>query len=145
MLVQGLWLRNRQPLPFDLRFAQTGGEDFDFFKWVEHQGGKFVWADTAEIYEEVPLDRQRLSYIFERCLRTSITYWRSEYAANTKLWAIRKATIGFIGGNMYFLMGCFLLPFGISHLVNQWSKSIKGFARIVALSKLTLIGYGKTQ
>lgn len=144
-LVKARWVKSRQPVPFDERLALSGGEDHDFFKWLESQGGKFIWCDTAEVNEVVPLSRQTLSFILERCFRTSTGYWRDEYAGHPRGWAFRKAVTGLIGGVGFVLLGGLLLPFGFGKSVRAWSKGMKGFARAAALKNAVLIGYGKKQ
>lgn len=142
-LVRADRVKARQPQPFDERLALSGGEDHDFFKWCASAGGKFVWCDTAEVNEAVPLDRQSLHFILERCFRTSTRYWRDEYAGRPQWWALRKAIAGLIGGAGLILLGALLLPFGLSQSVRAWSKGIKGLARAAALKNVELIGYGK--
>jgi len=142
-LIKARWLRLRHPAPFDARLALSGGEDHDFFRWCASQGGKFVWCDTAEVHESVPLYRQNLHYILERCFRTSTRYWRDEYVGHPKSWALRKAFIGLIGGTALILLGALLLPFGLGQSVRAWSKGIKGLGRTAALGNFALIGYGK--
>lgn len=144
-LVKARWVKSRQPVPFDERLALSGGEDHDFFKWLESQEGKFIWCDTAEVNEAVPLSRQTLSFILERCFRTSTGYWRDEYAGHPKWWTFRKAVTGLIGGVGFVLLGGLLLPFGFGKSVRAWSKGMKGFARAAALKNAVLIGYGKKQ
>lgn len=144
-LVKACWVKARQPLPFAEHLALTGGEDSDFFKWLEGQGGKLVWCDTAEVNEVVPLSRQTLSFILERCFRTSTGYWRDEYAGHPKWWIFRKAVTGLIGGVGFVLLGGLLLPFGFGKSVRAWSKGMKGFARAAALTNVVLTGYGKKQ
>lgn len=144
-LVKARWVKSRQPAPFDERLALAGGEDHDFFKWLESQGGKFIWCDTAEVNEAVPLSRQTLNFILERCFRTSTGYWRDEYAGHPKWWTFRKAVTGLIGGLGFVLLGVLLLPFGFGKSVRAWSKGMKGFARAAALKNTVLIGYGKKQ
>jgi len=144
-LVKARWVKSRQPVPFDERFALSGGEDHDFFKWLESQEGKFIWCDTAEVNEAVPLSRQTLSFILERCFRTSTVYWRDEYAGHPKWWTFRKAVTGLIGGVSFVLLGGLLLPFGFGKSVRAWSKGMKGFARAAALTNTVFIGYGEKQ
>lgn len=142
-LVSALKMKSRRPNPFEISLALSGGEDTDFFNWLETQGGKFTWCDTAAVNEVVPRNRQTLSFIFERCFRTSAIYWRKEYTAHTTPWAIRKATMGALGGIGLFFLGSAMLPFNMAKSVRFWSKGIKGFGRVAALTKVVLIGYGE--
>ena len=59
--------------PFDETFGQ-GGEDSDFFKRMIHRGHTFRWCNEAVVYETVPPERWRRSYMFKRALlRGSLT------------------------------------------------------------------------
>ncbi|AXS80110.1 glycosyltransferase family 2 protein [Dechloromonas sp. HYN0024] len=142
-LVRADRLNARQPHPFDERLALSGGEDHDFFKWCASEGGRFVWCDTAEVNEAVPLHRQDLRFILERCFRTSTRYWRDEYAVRSQWWALYKAIAGLIGGPSLILLGVLLLPFGLGKTIRTWGKGINGLGRVAALRNVPLVGYGK--
>ncbi len=142
-LVRASRMRERQPEVFSTDLARSGGEDYDFFKWLAARGGKLVWCDSAEVCEEVPLDRQRLGFMMERCLRTATNYWRGAYAAHPTTWALRKALAGLIGGGGLLLLGILVLPLGRDRSLRAWSKGVKGLGRVAALSNIKLIGYGK--
>ncbi len=144
-LIKAARLKARWPAAFDNRFALTGGEDYDFFKWLERQGGQFVWCDTALVYETVTLPRQRLDYIFERCLRTSIRYWRDEYSHRSPWWIFQKAVEGIIGGTGYVVLATLLFPFSLGKAVQIGCKGVKGLGRAVALTDLELTGYREGQ
>lgn len=144
-LVKACWMKLRQPVPFDERLALSGGEDYDFFKWSEARGAKYIWCDTAEVNEAVPLSRQSLSFILERCFRTSTRFWRDEYVGHSKWWVSRKALTGFIVGTGFFLLGMVLLPSGLGQSLRAWSKGTKGFGRVAALTNVELVGYGRNQ
>jgi glycosyltransferase involved in cell wall biosynthesis len=141
-LIKAQRLKSRQPNPFDERLARSGGEDHDFFKWCAGQGGKFVWCDTAVVHEEVPLHRQRLGFILERCLRTSARYWRDEYVGHPQSWVLRKVLAGLVGGAVLILFGVLLFPFSPGRSVRALSKGTKGLGRAAALGNLSLVGYG---
>ncbi|MDO8314045.1 MAG: glycosyltransferase family 2 protein [Rugosibacter sp.] len=143
-LVKAHWPKSRQSLPFGEHFALSGGEDSDFFKWLERQGGKLIWCDTAAVNEIVPLSRQTLRFILQRCLRTSTQYWRDEYKVHPKWWALKKAFFGLLGGTSLLLLGGLLLPLGLGQSVRTWSKGMKGFGRVAALANRVLNGYGTT-
>jgi succinoglycan biosynthesis protein ExoM len=53
--------------PFDPAFG-TGGEDKDFFMRMTRQGHVFVWCNEGAVYETVPTERWRRSYLFRRAL-----------------------------------------------------------------------------
>ena len=54
--------------PFDIKLANTGGEDHDFFSRIQSQGARFLWCDEAVVYGFVPFERQRPQWILERRL-----------------------------------------------------------------------------
>jgi succinoglycan biosynthesis protein ExoM len=59
--------------PFDERF-RTGGEDSDFFLRMTAAGHVFRWSNEASVYETVPPERLRKSYMLRRAmLRGSLT------------------------------------------------------------------------
>ena len=144
-LVKAGWLKSRQPAAFDLRFAHTGGEDYDFFQWLETRGGRFIWCDTAVVNEAVPLARQSLNFVFERCFRTSIRYWREAYAVHPQWWIVHKASAGLIGGAAFVLIGALVLPFSAGKAVQLCCKGVKGFGRAAALTNKVFVGYGQEQ
>jgi glycosyltransferase involved in cell wall biosynthesis len=141
-LVRADRMKARMPKPFDERFALSGGEDHDFFKWCASAGGKFVWCDTALVNEAVPLERQNLNFILERCLRTSTRYWRDEYSGHSTRWALSKAIVGLVGGAFLVLLGLLAIPLGLSQSIRVWRKGINGLGRVAALKNIALIGYG---
>ena len=59
--------------PFDPRLGRTGGEDADFFDRMLKKGRSFVWCNEACVYEEVPVERQTLSYHLRRAFIRGVT------------------------------------------------------------------------
>jgi glycosyltransferase involved in cell wall biosynthesis len=53
---------------FNKRYGKTGGEDTDFFERMLKKKYKFVWCDEARVYEEVPIERQKIMYHIRRGL-----------------------------------------------------------------------------
>ncbi len=56
-------------LTFDESFRFTGGSDTDFFNRAKDLGAKLVWAQSAAVYEEVPMERCTLKWAFSRSSR----------------------------------------------------------------------------
>ncbi len=56
-------------LTFDESLRFTGGSDTDFFNRAKDQGAKLVWAQSAAVYEEVPMERCTLRWAFNRSSR----------------------------------------------------------------------------
>lgn len=144
-LVLAKLAKSRAPEIFAIRFAHTGGEDHDFFKWLVAQGGRMVWCDSADVYETVPLARQNLAFMLSRSFRTSVIYWQGEYASQTVLWSVLKALQGAVGSIVCFVGGCLTLPVGMAKAVRLWAKACRAAGRVGALFQFKLVGYGVPQ
>lgn len=140
-LVVACKVKLRQPSPFDNRFAQSGGEDRDLFRWLEEQGGKFVWCDEAEVLEEVPATRQSLGYMMERGLRVSANYWQDINRKRSKIRAFTEALLGVGIGFIFAFWGLCVFPAGLHRTARSWVISAKGFGRVIALADYRLAGY----
>lgn len=141
-LIHVRWCRLRQPACFDIEIAHSGGEDHDFFRWLEASGARFVWCDTATVSELVPMERQRLSFMLERRLRSSMGYWRVVNADRSRCMAFVEAIKGCFAIIMFGICGLLLVPFGFGKLVANWSRAMGGLGRVLALSTIRLAGYG---
>ena len=64
-LVKKSALRAR-PGPFDRELGRTGGEDTEFFCWLEQQGCIFCWCNEAIVKETIGTERACLGYNFRR-------------------------------------------------------------------------------
>lgn len=136
-LVKAHWFR--VAAPFDPRLARTGGEDCDFFARIEARGARFGWCDEAEVFEAVPLERQRLAWVLERRLRTSTLYWRSRSKSKV-LMVVRAGT----GGAAFITLGfagIVAAPFGFHRAVRLWCRAMGGLGRALAISHLQWRGY----
>jgi len=140
-LVKACLVKSRQPSPFDARFAESGGEDVDLFRWLENQGSKFVWCDKAEVCEVVPIARQNLGYMLERGLRVSVTYWQEVNCKRSKVSAFLEAMFGFGIGVIFAVWGLCVFPAGLHRTARSWVISAKGFGRVIALTDYRLAGY----
>jgi GT2 family glycosyltransferase len=77
---------------FDLRFNFLGGGDVDFFTRCRRSGIKFLWITEAIIFETVPDNRTRPSWIVLRGLRIgAINYHVQRKAALTPWLRLRLA------------------------------------------------------
>lgn len=141
-IVKARWCKERTPHCFKESLAWSGGEDHDFFKWMESNGANLVWSDTATVSEIVPLERQRIGFILERRFRASVTYWRGVNATRPMQLAVRDAAIGLVGGAVCLIGGGLLLPIGLARAIRYWCKAMNGFGRVVALTDIRLVGYG---
>lgn len=137
--------KSRSPEAFAIKFARTGGEDHDFFKWLVAQGGSIVWCNSADVYETVPLARQTIAFILSRSFRTSVIYWQEEYALRPFVWSLLKAAQGAGGSIVWFLGGCLALPAGLARTASLWAKASRAAGRVGALFQLKPVGYGVPQ
>lgn len=55
--------------PFPIDFGLTGGEDAVFFRRLHNAGVKMAWAENAVLFEEVPPERARFSWMRQRWYR----------------------------------------------------------------------------
>ena len=136
--VKASWFRGVAQ-PFDIRLANTGGEDYDFFARIENMGARFEWCDEAKVFETVPFERQRLSWILERRLRGSTCYWRSRSASRMRM-AIRASTGGLVF-IIFVFAGVIAAPFGFHRTVKFWCLAMGGLGRAVAISGIHWKGY----
>lgn len=144
-LVKASWCRRRNPTCFKEALAHSGGEDHDFFKWVEASGGRLVWCDTATVSEIVPPERQKLGFVLERRFRASVIYWQGVNAGRSMTRALMEGVIGALGGSVFLAIGALMLPMGLDKSVRAWVKAINGFGRLVALTGIKLVGYGSKE
>jgi succinoglycan biosynthesis protein ExoM len=140
-LVTACSVKTRLPVPFDERFAHSGGEDTDLFRWLAQQGYKFVWCDLAQVSEEVPVIRQTLGYMLERGLRVSATYWQNINRQRSKTGAFVEALLGVGIGFAFAIWGICIFPAGLHRTSRSWVKSAKGFGRVFALTDYKIVGY----
>ena len=136
--VKAKWFQTVAP-PFEPRFANTGGEDYDFFARIEDRGARFEWCDEAEVFEVVPFERQRLVWILERRLRTSTNYWRRRSAHKVRMTI--RASIGGVACIVLGIAGIIVAPFGLHHAVRLWCRAMGGLGRALAISGLRWRGY----
>ena len=64
--------------PFDLQFGRTGGEDTEFFRRMMGEGRVFAWCNEAPVYENVPPERMKRSYLLRRALLRGTVTGRSQ-------------------------------------------------------------------
>jgi hypothetical protein len=85
-----------QKLPklFDERFGLSGGEDHDLFLRLRRQGARIVWADDALVFETIPADRIRVSWLLRRAFRmfSSHTFCERELSPWYRVYPTRMLT-----------------------------------------------------
>jgi succinoglycan biosynthesis protein ExoM len=93
-------LRDRR---FDLSFGQTGGEDDAFFRGLVRDGGRIGQASAAIAHEDVPENRENLSYLLRRSFRAGQTHGRingaPSLAARMAMFAKAAAKAGVLAGS----------------------------------------------
>jgi glycosyltransferase involved in cell wall biosynthesis len=63
---------------FDLAYGLAGGSDAVFFGRMMKEGHRFVWCDSAPVFETVPPERQSRAYYLRRAFTRGMTAARSE-------------------------------------------------------------------
>lgn len=77
---------------FDDRFGRVGGEDTEFFARLSHAGWTIVAAPDAVVYEDVPLERQTLAWVWHRHFRSAATWVVVEREIlQSPGWRVRRA------------------------------------------------------
>lgn len=143
VLIKSIWLKARKPLPFKLSLACSGGEDSDFFQWMQNCDRKMVWCDSATVSEEVPFERQSLYFITERSFRTSVIYWREQYKILNFWVSLYKFMEGMLIGSVLLILSMLLIVVSKEKAVIARVKCAKLLGRVAAISDVKLIGYGK--
>jgi len=82
-------LFDKNPLPFDASFGQTGGEDCDFFRKSIENGRVFVWCNEAAVYEHLPVERLNRKYYLKRALLRGVA--NSEGVSLLSISALKSA------------------------------------------------------
>lgn len=140
-LIRADWVRSGSGSPFDTALAHSGSEDYDLFRRMHGSGARIRWCDEAIVRELVPHERQRLVWMLERSLRSSITYWRlNEGERFTAARGVRVA-VGAFGAGALAVLGLFALPAGREYAIRCWVKAAGGLGRVLALTKVRLAGY----
>jgi glycosyltransferase involved in cell wall biosynthesis len=67
LLTREAWVRAGRPR-FDPAFAETGGEDSDFFFGLHQAGVNIVFAADAVLYEDLPADRVSWGWLIRRTI-----------------------------------------------------------------------------
>jgi succinoglycan biosynthesis protein ExoM len=100
-------------LQVDPQFAQTGGEDTDFFYRLHNGGKMLVWCNEAVAYEPVTAERITLAWILKRNFRSGQTFSRVFIAGMPMpqqcAWAIQQSLL--LAGGMVALPFWLLLSF----------------------------------
>lgn len=113
-------------MPFDPRLGRTGGEDADFFDRMLKTGRSFVWCNEARVYEEVPVERQTLSYYLRRSFIRGVTQADKEDLLS---YGTIKSIIAVI---LYTIAFPFLLATGYHLFIKYLVKCCDHLAKLLA-------------
>jgi succinoglycan biosynthesis protein ExoM len=116
--------------PFRREFG-NGGEDQDFFRRMIRKGYRFVWCNEAVVYEVVPPERWKRSYLLKKALLRG----QNERLVLTP-WSIMRSIVAV---PVYALMLPFLLILG-QHLFMDYSvRLISHVGKLLAAIGLRLL------
>jgi len=120
------------PVPFDPRYALTGGSDADFFHRVAAAGHRCVWADDAVVYEWVPRSRATARWICTRAYRSGINYTRLTCSSKPRSQAIRETSLAALKYGVWGILGMpLVIGGGVSRLLWQ-AKHLSRSCGIIA-------------
>ena len=115
---------------FDPRFNLTGGEDTLLFRELLRSGAKLGWSEKAVVYEWVPENRVRLSWLLTRWYRTGgIEAHLSSYAPDS--WRGRITNFG--RGTARVAGG--LLLVGLAFVSHGWRDRSRTIARLYSVAR----------
>ncbi len=117
------------PMPFDPKFALSGGSDTHFFRQVHREGASIVWADDAIVHERVPASRATAGWVLQRAYRGGACFAVSErLGQESSSWIPRRLLTGVGRGALGLLL---VLP-----------SVVLGKAGIMRALQMTFIGAG---
>jgi len=61
---------------FNPAFGRSGGEDVDFFRRASEKGSNFIWCAEALVYETIPPERFKKSYLLNRAFLEGANSYR---------------------------------------------------------------------
>lgn len=82
-LIRASWAKKRS-VPFDPKYGLTGGEDFDFFRYLAFCGAKLVWCNEAIAHEIVTPERINARWLIRRAFWGGQIF--AEIAMRNKRW-----------------------------------------------------------
>ena len=131
MLIRRTVLEHYLDEPFLHSFAFTGGSDYEFFWRCRRDGRSFAWADEAQVFENTPPSRTRLTYLLRRKFRNGTEASRLERkfakTAAVHRWA---KSIGLLG------VGILLMPIAVCRgrhaLASNLARTVRGAGRLAA-------------
>ncbi len=106
LLIEKHWLDSID-IPFDPRFAHTGGEDTYLTRQLVRMGAKLIKSQEAKAYELVPFSRCKITWILNRVFRESAIFSYQNVLLKTgilqNLQRLLKLSVKFITGLLIFI------------------------------------------
>ncbi len=120
--------------PFDLNYGLTGGGDSHLFNILSKAGAKFVDCRESIVYEYVPPERAKLSWLLKRSIRTGNSYARRAIQLTSKpkrviLLLFIKAILLVIANSVL----CFLFLYSKKKCYNYFVKAVGYYGHILAV------------
>jgi glycosyltransferase involved in cell wall biosynthesis len=132
-----------QGLRFDPFYNFIGGEDFDFFERSAKLGNKHIWVAEALIFEVIPEQRKKLSYLFYRHftggINSILRYKRSNPAWHAWLRFSPKIAGKLIGAILTLLLG--LVKLNKEYFYSSIKKLASGIGYFAGLLNIVVERY----
>ena len=132
VLIRGVLLRTI-PGPCNESFGLSGGEDHELFTRLRLQGARLVWCNEAVVWEQVGVERVRISYLARRALRSGQAF----AAVTLKRLSPPARIIWFTCRLVLFLLAVMAMPVGCLLRFHWGARSLmKACANLGQLSAL---------
>jgi succinoglycan biosynthesis protein ExoM len=113
-------------LAFDPKLGRSGGEDADLFDRMLKRGYSFVWCNEAIVFEHVPVERQKKSYMIKRAFIRGVTSADQEYLISL---GTLKSVVAVI---LYTVSLPFMLAAGQHFFMSYLIKDCDHIAKLLA-------------
>jgi glycosyltransferase involved in cell wall biosynthesis len=111
---------SRFGISFDAEFNETGGEDTYFVSSLIRHGEKVGWAEEAIVWDTIPADRMRPSWLLRRWFRTGLT---ESFICHRELGALIGRSMGLARGLSRLGYGTVRLGVSLGYLpLGQWHR-----------------------
>ena len=115
--------------PFNPIFGRTGGEDVDFFKRMIEKGHILLWSNEAAVYESVPPERCKRTYMLRRALL------RGSVSATTPINSLKSLIAFFIYTSALPLLLIFSHRIFMKYLI----KDFDHIGKLLAICGINLV------
>jgi glycosyltransferase involved in cell wall biosynthesis len=132
-----------QGLRFDPFYNFIGGEDFDFFERSAKLGNKHIWVAEALIFEVIPEQRKKISYLFYRHftggINSILRYKRSNPSWHAWLRFSPKIAGKLIGAILTLILG--LVKLNKEYFYSSIKKLASGIGYFAGLLNIVVERY----